>query len=66
MSYTMSMRLELVCSNCEQSEKELELLAEYVEERLMDGADIYRVMQSLAEGLVGLHDDVLGHDGTIH
>lgn len=66
MSYTMSMRLELICSDCEQSDEELEMLAEYVEDRLRDGADIYRVMQSLAEGLVGLHDDVLGYDGTIH
>jgi len=66
MAYRINLRLDLLCCDDEQSEDELMEMSNYVEERLNDGVSIDLVMQSLAECLIGLADDDIMPDETMH
>jgi|TARA_R110000803_G_scaffold107779_1_gene175920 hypothetical protein len=66
MAYKIDLRLELLCFDDEESDDELMEMTDYVEDRLNDGASVNSVMQSLAECLIGLADDDIIPEGTMH
>ena len=66
MSYKIDLRLELLCYDDDESDEELMEMTYYVEDRIKDGASVNSVMQSLAECLIGLADDDIMPDETMH
>jgi len=66
MSYKIDLRLELLCYDDDESDEELMEMTYYVEDRIKDGASVNSVMQSLAECLIGLADDDIMPERTMH
>jgi len=54
------------CSDGPEADEELDLLADYVGQRMQDGAEPEIMLQALAECLYGLNDSPMLSGETIH
>lgn len=69
MSYRIKLSLDVACEDSDAAEDEMEQLADYVGDRLNDGADMQRVVQAMVEALLELSDIdrmTAGPDDIIH
>tara|TARA_R110000796_G_scaffold76124_1_gene170330 strand:+ start:466 stop:636 length:171 start_codon:yes stop_codon:yes gene_type:complete len=56
--------MSINCEDTQEAEDEMEELANYIGDRLVDGADMSRIMQAMVEALVELGEDDVSD--TIH
>jgi|GEM_PF-1651464 hypothetical protein len=69
MSYRIKLTLDIACEDNQAAEDEIDWLADYVSDRLNEGADMQRIVQAMVEALVELSDinELMGAEGnTIH
>ena len=64
MSYRLELIMSINCEDTQEAEDEMEELANYIGDRLVDGADMSRIMQAMVEALVELGEDDVSD--TIH
>ena len=69
MSYRIKLTLDIAGEDNQEAEDEIDWLADYVSDRLNEGADMQRIVQAMVEALVELSDinELMGAEGnTIH
>jgi hypothetical protein len=69
MTYRIKLSLDVACEDSSDAEDEMDWLANYVGDRLEDGADVQRIVQAMVEALIELGDAdkmMAGPDDIIH
>ena len=69
MAYRIKLSLDVACEDSDAAEDEMDQLANYVGDRLNDGADVQRIVQAMVESLIELGDAgglIAGMNDTIH
>ena len=69
MTYRFKLSLDVACEDRSDAEDEMDWLANYVGDRLEDGADVQRTVQAMVEALIELGDAdsmMAGPDDIIH
>jgi hypothetical protein len=69
MAYRIKLSLDVACEDSDAAEDEMDWLADYVGDRLEDGADVQRIVQAMVEALIELADAggmMAGPDDIIH
>jgi len=63
--FNIRLTLDLTCENTQEADEELDLLCDYISDRLLI-TDQRTVMQALAELIIELHDQSILDGGTMH
>ncbi len=63
--FNIRLTLDLTCENTQEADEELDLLCDYISDRLLV-TDQRTVMQALAELIIELHDQSIIDGSTMH
>tara|TARA_R100001198_G_C5206469_1_gene193424 strand:+ start:670 stop:870 length:201 start_codon:yes stop_codon:yes gene_type:complete len=63
--FNIRLTLDLTCENTQEADEELDLLCDYISDRLLV-TDQRTVMQALAELIIELHDQSILDGSTMH
>jgi len=63
--FNINLTLDLTCENTLEADEELDLLCDYISDRLLI-TDQRTVMQALAELIIELHDQSISDKDTLH
>ena len=63
--FNIKLTLDLTCENSSEADEELDLLCDYISDRLLI-TDQRTVMQALAELIIELHDQSIFDKDTLH